>query len=291
MADFADMDGRVALVTGATGGIGRAVACRLGSLGATVVVTGRDRERGRTTVREIERAGGGGAFFRADFTEMDAVRTLADTFCERYDRLDVLVNNAACSREERRLTDDGHEETFAVNHLAPYLLTHDLIERLRASTPSRIVVTASSVHHRGELDFNDLQLTSGYGALDAYARSKLANVLFTTELASRLGGTGVTANAVHPGFVPGSGLYRDASLPVRAFTTVAARLPRIGTSVEEAAAGLVHLAVAPETADTTGAYFEGRERTEPDSRAHDEQLRERLWDVSAELVGVDADWP
>jgi NAD(P)-dependent dehydrogenase (short-subunit alcohol dehydrogenase family) len=291
MDDSTDLTGAVALVTGATGGIGRWAARRLGSLGATVVVTGRDRDRGRAAVAEVERAGGEGQFFRADFAAMDAVRAVADEFRKRYDRLDVLLHNAGCSRDNRRLTDEGHEETFAVNHLAPYLLTHDLADLPHASAPTRVVVTVSTLHRRGELDFDDLRLETGYDALDAYARSKLANVLFTTELAARFEGSGVTANAVHPGFVPESGLYRDVALPVRAFMTVAARLPFVGTSVEQAADGLVYLAAAPETAEVSGAYFEGRERTEPDSRAHDEQLRERLWNVSADLVGVDADWP
>lgn len=289
MDDSVDMTGQVVLVTGATGGIGRAVVRRLGCLGATVVVTGRDRERGRAAVADIERAGGDGVFFRADIDEMSTVRALAREFRDRYDRLDVLIHNAACSHDERHITDDGHEETFAVNHLAPYLLTHDLIDLLRASAPARVVVTASTVHRRADLDFDDRQLAAGNDALDAYARSKLANVLFTTELAARL--DGVTANAVHPGFVPGSRLYRDASLPVRAFTAVAARLPFVGTAVEKAADGPVSLAAAPELADITGAYFEGEERADPDPRAHDEQLRERLWDVSADLVGVAADWP
>jgi NAD(P)-dependent dehydrogenase (short-subunit alcohol dehydrogenase family) len=288
MDDLPDMTGLVALVTGATGGIGRAAARRLGSLGATVVVTGRDRERGRAAVEEIERAGGEGVFFRADFATMDAVRALAGEFRGRYDRLDVLVNNAACSRDDRRLTDEGHEETFAVNHLAPYLLTHDLIDLLRASAPARIVNTSSTVHRRGEIDFNDLQCRN-YDALDAYARSKLANVLFTYELAAHI--DSVTANAVHPGFIPGSGLYRDVSLSVRAFTAVASRLPFVGTSVEEAADGLVYLAAAPEAAKVSEAYFEGCERADPDPRVHDERLRERLWNASAEMVGVDSDWP
>lgn len=288
MNDLANMTGRVALVTGATGGIGRAAARRLGSLGATVVVTGRNRDRGRAAVADIERAGGDSVFFRADFAEMSTVRALADTFRDRYDHLDVLVNNAACSRDKRQITDDGHEETFAVNHLAPYLLTHDLADRLRASAPSRIVNTSSTVHRRGELDFDDRQL-GNYDALDAYARSKLANVLFTYELATRL--DSVAANAVHPGFIPGSRLYRDASLPVRVFTAIASWVPFVGTSVEEAADGLVYLAAAPEAAEVSGAYFDGCERADPDPRANDERLRERLWNASAEMVGVDADWP
>jgi len=291
MTEFEDLTDRVALVTGATGGIGRVAARRLGDRDATVVVVGRSRERGRTTVAKIERAGGDGAFVRADLATMDAVRGLADAFRERYDRLDVLVHNAACSHDDRRVTDDGYEKTLAVNHLAPYLLTHELLDVLRSSTPARIVSTSSTVHRRGTIDFDDLRLETGYDALDAYARSKLTNLLFTIELAARLDETSVTANAVHPGFVPGSGLYRDASLPVRAATAVAARLPFVGTTTEDAADGLVRLAAAPEVAETNGAYFEGRERADPDPRVRDEQLRERLWNVSADLVGVDPAWP
>ncbi|EMA46999.1 SDR family NAD(P)-dependent oxidoreductase [Halococcus saccharolyticus] len=291
MIDDEDMTNRVVLVTGATGGIGRAAARRLGGRGATVVVTGRSRERGQAAVAEIEQAGGEGAFVRADFAAMAAVRGLADAFRKRYDRLDVLIHNAACSHDERRVTDDGYEKALAVNHLAPYLLTHELLDLLRASAPARVVSTSSTVHRRGAIDLDDLQLETDYDALDAYARSKLANLLFTTELAARLDGTGVTANAVHPGFVPDSGLYRDASMPVRAATAVAARLPFVGTSVQDAADGIVRLAAASEEAEINGTYFEGCERADLDSRLRDERLRERLWNASADLVGVDPAWP
>ena len=291
MTWFEDITDRVALVTGATGGIGRVVARRLGDCDATVVVVGRSRERGRAAVEEIKRAGGEGAFVRADLATMDAVRGLADAFRKRHERLDVLVHNAACSHGDRWITDDGYEKTLAVNHLAPYLLTHELLDRLRSSAPARVVSTSSTVHRRGEIDFDDLQLAAGYDALDAYARSKLANLLFTIELAARLDGTSVTANAVHPGFVPGSGLYRDASLPVRAATAVAARLPFVGTSVGDAADSLVRLATASEVAEVNGAYLDGRDRSDPDSRVRDEQLRERLWNASAALVGIDPACP
>lgn len=280
---------RVALVTGATGGIGRVVARRLGSLGWSVAVTGRNRERGRETVREVEGAGGESQFFRADLAETETVSALAEAFRERYDRLDVLVNNAACSPGERRLTADGHEMAFAVNHLAPYRLTHDLLGMLRESAPARVINTSSTVHRRGEIDFADLRLNAGYEALAAYARSKFADLLFTIELGERL--DDVTANAVHPGFVPGSGLYRDGSLFVRTFTGLAAHLPGVATSVEEASDGLFYAAVSPALAGVSGEYFEGIERADPDPRANDDRFRERLWNVSAELVGVDPDWP
>lgn len=284
-----DTPDRVALVTGATGGIGRATARRLGSLGWSVAVTGRDRERGRETVRVVKKAGGESQFFRADLAETDTVSALTEAFRDRYNRLDVLVNNAACSPGERRLTGDGHEMAFAVNHLASYRLTHDLLGMLRESAHARVINTSSTVHRRGEIDFDDLRLDDDYEALAAYARSKLANLLFTIEFGERL--DDVTANAVHPGFVPGSGLYRDASLPVRAVTGLAARLPGAATSVEEASDGLFYAAVSPALAGVSGAYLEDIERAEPDPRANDDRLRKRLWDVSAELVGVDPDWP
>nr|WP_254545705.1 SDR family NAD(P)-dependent oxidoreductase [Halomarina sp. BND7] len=282
----AEMTGRVVLLTGATSGIGRAAARRLGGLGATVVLTGRDRERGRAALSAVREAGGDGAFVRADFADLDAVRALAAEVRGRYGRLDVLAHNAALSLSSRRAVDlDGREvETvFLVNHLAPFLLTHELADLLVASAPARAVVTASAVHRRGVLDLDDLALAE-YDPLSAYARSKLANVLFAVELADRLAGTGVTANAYHPGFVPGSGLYREAGGAFGVAVRIAARLPFVGRTVEEGADGLVHLAASPDAADTTGEYFDGRDPAEPDPRVRDAALRERLWTTSAALV-------
>jgi len=283
------MRGRVAVVTGATSGIGRAAARRLAARGATLVLAGRDRERGRAALDEVRTAGGDGIFVRADFADFEAVRALAREVLDRYDRLDVLVNNAGLSLSERRVVGET-EAVFAVNHLAPYLLTHDLLARLAADDPGRVVVTASDVHRRGDLDLSDLALED-YEPLDAYARSKLANVLFTVELADRLHGSGVTANAFHPGFVPGSKLWRDTGFPLGPAIRIAARLPFVGTSAESAADGLAHLASSPAVADVSGGYFAGRRREEPDPRVEDAALRERLWRLSARLVGVDPDWP
>lgn len=290
------MDGRVALVTGATSGIGRVAARRLGELGATVVVQGRERERGRETLAAVREAGGDGIFVRADFSDLDAVRGLADEVRQRYDRLDVLVNNAGLASDERRvLTFPGGpvEVVFAVNHLAPYVLTSELVDRLAATgspaEPARVVVTASGVHTRGELALDDPTLTD-YGGLRAYARSKLANVLFAVELADRLPDT-VAANAYHPGFVPATGLDRDAGWRYGLLTTVASLVPMMGSSVEAGGDGLCYLAAAPALDDVTGAYFSQRERSSPDDRATDTALRDRLWRVSADLCGVDPDWP
>ncbi|WP_255195252.1 SDR family NAD(P)-dependent oxidoreductase [Halorarius litoreus] len=279
---------RTVLVTGATSGIGRVAAERLGERGWRVLVHGRNRERGERVVDAIESAGSEAVFHRADFADVDAVRNLAATVREE-PRLDALVNNAALSVNEYREA-EGVELTLAVNHLAPYLLTHELLPLLRESAPARVVVTASGVHFRGEIDPENLSMPD-YDALDAYARSKLANVLFAVELASRLDPAAVTANAYHPGFVPDTGLYRDSSLPVRLATRLASLVPGVGTSTAAGADGLVYLTDADDVADVTGAYFARREREEPDSRAHDTGLRERLWDVSADLVGVDPDWP
>lgn len=279
---------RVALVTGATSGIGHVAAERLAERGWRVLVHGRDRARGERVVDDIQLAGGDAVFLRADFADFDAVRELA-TRVRAEPRLDALVNNAALSVSEYRET-EGVELTLTVNHLAPYLLTHELVPMLQDSAPARIVVTASGVHYRGDIDPDDLSMPT-YDALDAYARSKLANVLFAVELATRLDPDEVTVNAYHPGFVPSTGLYRDASVPVRVSTRLASVVPFVGTSTAEAADGLVHLTATDSVAGVTGAYFAGREREQPDARAEDERLRERLWAVSADLVDVDPDWP
>lgn len=288
--DGPSMDDAMVLLTGGTSGIGRAGAELLAERGATVVVTGRDEGRGREVARTLtEETPGTVTFQRADFERLDAVFDLARTVREEFDRLDVLVNNAACSHKERRVTPDGYEATWQVNHLAPFLLTYELVPLLVASAPARVVTTASDVHRRADLDFDDLQLTAGYDSLDAYARSKFANVAFTVELASRLP-DGVTANCVHPGFVPGSGLYRDSGLAIRTLMRAFSVLP-VGTSVEEGGRRLEHLAASTEVADVTGAYFDGYEAVTPAPKTSDADVRERLWRVSADHCGVDPALP
>lgn len=193
---------RVCLVTGATSGIGRVAAMTLAGQGATVLLTGRDRGRGEAVVEEIQRRGETAEFFQADFSSLQTVRDLAAEVRSRYPRLDVLINNAGGVNAERRLTPDGIERTFAVNHLATFLLTEELRDLLVASAPARIVTVSSEAHRMLKtLDFDNLQGERRYRGFRAYAISKLANVLFTYELDRRLRGSGVTANCLHPGTV------------------------------------------------------------------------------------------
>lgn len=286
----------VVLLTGGTGGIGRVAVRRIAETGATVVAVGRDPDRGRAVAEEATADTAGVVEFRrVDLADRSAVRELAASVGDEYDRLDALVHNAGLATATRRETADGVESTFAVNHLAPYLLTHDLIGALADTSGARVVVTASSVHRRGSLDFDDLGFSSGYDALDAYARSKLANVAFTLELAERLRASdraeGVVANCVHPGFVPSTGLYRDVSRRAKLLTRLAGLVPGVGTSTEEGARRLVEVTAAPEYGERTGLYVGGDGPEEPSEEARDPETRDRLWRVSADLVGVDADWP
>ncbi len=203
MAVTPPMTGKTVLITGATSGIGKATAMGLANMGASVVMVGRDRGRGEAAVAEIKERSGNASvdLMLADVSSQREIRRLADGFGEAYPRLDVLVNNAGVFRSERITTADGIEATFAVNHLAYFLLTNLLLERLKASAPSRIVNVASADHSNATIDFDDLQGEKGYRGAKAYSRSKLANVLFTYELARRLRGTGVTVNCLHPGVV------------------------------------------------------------------------------------------
>ena len=285
-----DCSDRTILLTGGTRGIGRAAARKLGDLGATLLLVGRDAERGEAATERLRQKGVDAEFLRYDLAEQAAVRDLAATVRDRVDRLDALVNNAGLARSSRSRTSDGIPVTVAVNHLAPYLLTHELLPLLLDSAPSRVVVTASGVHEGASLDPDDLDLRGDYEGFDAYARTKLMNVLFTYELAARLRGTGVTATAFHPGFIPSSSLYRDSAFYVRAAMRLLSILP-VGQTVEDGADALAYLACSEEVAGVTGRYFEGTTRADPAADAHDERLRRALWDESAELVGVDPDWP
>ena len=302
------------LLTGATSGIGREAAQQFAERGATVLFTGRDREAGEEVLSAVRsaRPDAEGSFYRVDFADLDAVRELAREIRADYDRLDVLANNAGASFSERHTTTagierapaEGVERTFAVNHLAPFLLTNLLAPLLRESAavrddgePARIVTTASGLHENGSLsDLDAVVRGENFDGLDAYADSKLANVLFTVELADRLDGTGVTANCFHPGWLPHTGLVRNATgfsgLFTRAASLVAGVAP-VGPfeSVAGAADALVYLATSDEVADVSGAYFDRRERATPAGAAGDADRRERLWTRSAELVGLPASVP
>jgi len=286
-----DLTDRVVVLTGATSGIGRRAAATLAERGATVAAVGRDRERGATLAAESEAAAGTVRFHRADLATQSAVRDLAADLRDSYDRLDVLAHNAGLSAGARTETADGIELTLAVNHLAPYLLTRELFDRLAASAPARVVVTASDLHRRATLDFDDLEMAADYDPLEAYARSKLANVAFTLELADRIGAdAGVTANCLHPGFVPSTNLFRDAALRTRLAVRVAGLLPGVGTTRRAAAERLVRLIAASEYGEQTGRYV-GEEELTPADEARDPETRKQLWAVSADRVGVDPDWP
>ncbi len=281
----------VVVLTGGTSGIGRVAAKELATQGATVAVIGRDQTRGDTLAAETTTLPGKIRFHQVDLATQATVRTLAANILNTYERIDILVHNAGLSARNRTETADGIELTFAVNHLAPYLLTHELFDQLMASAPARVVVTASAVHQRATLDFDDLQFTTEYDALQAYARSKLANIAFTLELADRLSGTEITANCFHPGFIPSTNLFRDAPLWTRAMIRIAALTPGIGTTRDDAAQRLLHLVTDQKFSEETGTYVTGDGVTSPAPEASEQETRERLWNVSANLVGVDPNWP
>ena len=265
----------VVLVTGSTDGIGKETARRLAKMGATVLLHARSQERGEQTLEELGEATAGSklGLVVGDLSSMREVRGIAEQVGARGDEgLDVLINNAGVVAERRMETVDGYELTFAVNHLAPFLLTNLLLGRLEASAPSRVITVSSELHERARISFDDLPLARDWGPRKAYNQSKLANVLFTYELARRLEGTGVTANALHPGVV-GTKLLR------RGF---GAR----GSSVAGAAEALVYLATSPEVEGVTGRYFRKRQEAPSSPASRDEEAQRKLWEVSAEMVGM-----
>ncbi|NHX37795.1 MULTISPECIES: SDR family NAD(P)-dependent oxidoreductase [Halolamina] len=282
----------VVVLTGGTSGIGRIAATELADAGWTVAVVGRDRSAGESLAGEPSTAPGTIRFHRADLATQARVRSLADELRDAYHGIDALVHNAGLSGSDRVETADGIERTFAVNYLAPYLLTHELLDTVRASAPARIVTTGSELHRRATLDFENLQFETDYDALQAYARSKLALVAFTLELAARLpADSGVTANSFHPGFVQSTGLFRDASRRTRLLVRLAGLVPGVGTTPQAGADRLVRLVTDPTFGDRTGVYVAGDGIEEPADEAADPARRERLWERSAALVGVDPAWP
>ena len=282
----ASMDGRTVVITGANSGVGQATAVALARAGADTVITARHEGRGRRAVADIRRDSGSERVDLVvfDLGDLASVRRGAGQILDRCGRIDVLVNNAGLVLSERTETVDGFEATFGINHLGPFLLTRLLTERLVASAPARVVNVASTAHQgaRRGLDFDDLQSTRHYRGMQAYSRSKLANILFTNELARRLAGTGATANSLHPGTVA-SGFARDDD--AKGFLAFGVKLikPFILTP-EKGARTSVYLASSPEVADVTGQYFVKCRARTPSPAARDEAAGALLWSVSEELV-------
>jgi NAD(P)-dependent dehydrogenase (short-subunit alcohol dehydrogenase family) len=269
----ATLNGKTVLVTGSTDGLGKEVARQLGALGALVIVHGRNPERGEEVVRAIRSAGtGDAAFHRADFASLAGVNTFAEEILDTYDRLDVLVNNAAAvSGAERQTSADGHELAFAVNYLAHFLLTYRLLPRLETSAPARIVNVSSM--GQTPIDFTDVMMERSYNPGDAYRRSKLAQIMFTIDLAAELDSSKVTVNSLHP---------------ARSMNT--ARVINGGfqplSSVEEGAEATMQLAVSPALTGRSGLYFNGLNEAKANAQAYDVEARARLRALSFELTGL-----
>lgn len=278
--------GRVCMVTGANSGIGRATAEKLAELGAAVVMVSRDRRRGEKAMDAVKRKSGNGSveLMMADLASFDSVRNLVRDYERNHDSLHVLVNNAGAARVRRSTTADGNEYIFQVNYLSHFLLTNLLLDLLKKSAPSRIVNVSSTSHFGGHIDFADLGMKRGYGVMNAYSRSKLAQVLFTYELARRLEGTGVSANCLHPGAVA-TNIWGNYLGPV----SFLGKLSRIFlASPEKGAETSVYLASSADIEGVSGKYFDRKREKASSAASYDKASANRLWDVSASLTGLTA---
>ena len=278
------MGGKVVLITGGTSGIGKAAATALAGMGATVVITGRNEERGKRALQEIREESGndGVELILADLTVQDEVRRLAEELRERHNQLEVLVNNAGLVLSERTETPDGIETQLAINHLAPFLLTNLLLDLLKESAPSRIVTVSSDAHRWAKIDLDDLQSRKRYRGMQVYGKTKLANIMFTYELAERLEGTGVTANCMHPGGV-NTNFGNNQGGPMNLLFRLFKPFMR---SPEQGADTLIYLASSPEVEGMTGKYLADRKVKAASDAAYDETTRKRLWEASEELTGL-----
>lgn len=268
--------GNTALITGSTDGVGRVVAIRLGEAGVRVLVHGRDQDRGNQVVADITQSGGAAEFLAADLASLAEVRRLGETVRQRTERLDILINNAGLGTAgtSRQTSADGHELRFAVNYLAGFLLTDLLLPLLRQSAPARIVNVASAGQQ--PIDFADVMLTRGYSGVRAYGQSKLAQIMFTIDLAAALEGTGITVTCLHPA------TYMDTSMVRRAGV-------RPLSTIEEGARAILNLATSPAVAGQTGLYFNGLREAKAQAQAYDADARRRLQALSLELTGLSAE--
>lgn len=280
------MNGQIIMITGATAGIGKATALEIARRGAHVVLVGRDEVKSQDVAHMIQQETHNPHvdYLLADLSSIRQTRALAQAYQARYDRLDVLVNNVGAIFLSRGETVDGFENTFALNHLVGYfLLTHLLLDVIKDSAPARIVNVSSNAHYRGRLHFDDLQLEDGYSAMKAYSQSKLANVMFTYELARRLEGTGVTANALHPGVVASNFMVTNNPGWTRILRWI---FNLFSISSTKGAETSVYLATSDEVAGVTGKYFEDCKAKASLEASYDQADQQRLWTASQELLGL-----
>ncbi|UCG84646.1 MAG: SDR family oxidoreductase [Dehalococcoidia bacterium] len=282
------MGGRICMVTGASSGIGKATALELARLGATVILVCRDRSKGESVIDEIRRkySDVNVDLLLADLLSLDSVSAAANQYLEKYEHLHVLVNNAGAFFMKRRVTADGIERSFAVNYLSHFLLTNLLLDVLKQSAPARIVNMTGSHHSKATINFDDLQLERHYSGSHAIAHSKLAEILFTYELARRLEGTGVTANCLHPGVVATEFVDKAEDFP-----TVIKYIYRLAKpfmkSPLEGAETVIYLATSPKAEGVTGKYYVNKKVIESSPESYDTDVAGRLWDVSLALTGLD----
>lgn len=279
------VDRKKVLITGGTDGIGKVTALELAKLGAHVIIIGRNPQKTEQTVREIREQSNNERvdFLIADLSEQEQVRRVAAEYRHRYDQLHVLINNAGAFFAKRELTGDGLEKTFALNHLAYFLLTHLLLDLLTKSAPARIINVSSAAHFGGRINFDDLNAEKSYSGWGAYSNSKLMNVLFTYELARRLQGSGVTVNCLHPGFVATQFGKNNGGLIGLGLSLV----QRVGAiSPQQGAETTLYLATSPEVEGITGRYFDQKKAVESSKISQDDETARRLWEISLELTGL-----
>ncbi len=278
-----DLKGKICIVTGSNSGIGKVTALEIAKMGATVIMVSRDRNKGEKALEEVRNLSGNKdvELMLCDFASQKSIRKFAEEFKSKYQKLHILVNNAGLILTEKTITEDGIESTFAINHIGYFLLTELLLDVIRESTPARIVNVSSDAHKTGHIDFDDINFErKKYSSTGAYCNSKLANILFTRELAKRLKGTKITVNCLHPGVI--SSNFGNNMSGIFGFLIKIAK--PFFTTVEKGAETQIYLATSPQVEDVTGEYFSKKKVAYSTSEANNEQIAKRLWDISNEMV-------